>query len=102
MAQISHQSVFNKASPVRWNFGAVILNWLRFNHHSLQYHVGEEMQVRPKQEREGYTVCQYMLPNICNMDQTLVLFEYIYRKTNNLMEEKCHLVQSSKYGWDKR
>jgi len=61
------------------------------------------MKVRPGSEQNiTQWAGQYMLQNICNMDQKPLSFEFMDDQTYNQIGEKTIWIQSSKYGLDKR
>jgi len=49
-----------------------------------------------------WPVGRYELSIICNLDETLLPFEYLAGKTYDLVGEKTVWVKESRSGWDKR
>ncbi|RPB01349.1 hypothetical protein L873DRAFT_1891493, partial [Choiromyces venosus 120613-1] len=94
--KISLQCITNKAQKLPTDYEILILNWLQFNCQNSQPRAANFWEVAVY-----HPVGRYELANICNLDETLILFEYLHGKTYNKEGEKTVCVKETRSWWDK-
>ena len=89
---VAPRAVTKKAQKPPDELREVVLQWLRFNRRNSQ----------PLPDQVTAEVGRYQLPEITNMDQSPIAYEFISDKTYDLKGEKTVWTKSARGGWDKR
>jgi len=97
--KITLRAITNKASQLPIDYIEALVNWMKFNRRNSQLRPNTPSALPDIPGEVGH----YRLSNICNMDQTPLLFKYLSGRTYNQQGEKTIWVQGSQQSdWEKR